>query len=234
MPRKRFPEDVRRKCLLWSDRHCCLCGKACGVDIEVAHIPGEEGKCELDNAIPLCYDCHGRVGHYNPKHPKGNKFTAEELKRRREQVYEQYTRHFVSSVVPEFFEFPTGLPRVGSNLTNNGQFPPVRAKVKLRVFLGEREIMGVNDQHGYYCGETEWHLNPSTAIHGNFTIAEECVKSTETLRIQVSLTIIDFYDRPHEQLPWCYLYDRVRKIWILEPTSFENLKDRAREKQYKL
>jgi hypothetical protein len=234
MPRKDFPEDVRRKCLLWSARHCCLCGNECGLDIEIAHLPGMETRDDLESAIPLCHTCHAQIGRYNPKHPLGSKYNPEELRLRREQVYEQYTRHLVPSAILGFLEYPTGLPRVGSKLINNGQFPPVKAKVKLRVFLGEKEIMGVNDQHGYYCGETEWHLNPSTAIHGNFTIAEECVKSTETLRIQVSLTIIDFYDRPHEQLPECHLYDRARKIWILEPTSFENLRDRAREKQYKL
>ena len=33
-----FSDDVKLKCLLWSDRHCCLCGKQCGINIEIHHI----------------------------------------------------------------------------------------------------------------------------------------------------------------------------------------------------
>lgn len=32
-----FDEADKLKALLWCDRHCCLCGKAAGIGIEVAH-----------------------------------------------------------------------------------------------------------------------------------------------------------------------------------------------------
>ena len=89
-----FREADKIKLLLWCDRHCCLCGKACGTDIEIAHIDSK-GPAEIDNAIPLCYDCHAKTGRYDPKHPRGNKHRPEELKARREQVYEQHTRALV-------------------------------------------------------------------------------------------------------------------------------------------
>ncbi|MCK4439813.1 HNH endonuclease [Candidatus Bathyarchaeota archaeon] len=54
---KDFSEDTRLKCVLWSDRYCCLCGKACGPDIEIVDIDPEGGN-DLDNAIPVCYYCH--------------------------------------------------------------------------------------------------------------------------------------------------------------------------------
>ncbi len=42
------------------------------------------GSDTLDNCIPLCLDCHGEVVSYNPKHPIGRKFTAEELRQHRD------------------------------------------------------------------------------------------------------------------------------------------------------
>src|SRR3989344_1525412 len=99
MPIKpKFKSDVKIKCLLWCDRHCCLCRKNCGPDIELAHINRkltDQTLNEIDNAIPLCYECHAKVGHYNIEEPKGNKYTASELRSRREQVYEEFTRHLV-------------------------------------------------------------------------------------------------------------------------------------------
>jgi hypothetical protein len=89
-----FQEADKIKLLLWCDRHCCVCGKACGTDIQIAHID-EKGPGEIDNAIPLCYDCHAKTGRYNPKYPLGNKHRPKELKARREQVYEQHTRALV-------------------------------------------------------------------------------------------------------------------------------------------
>src|SRR5579864_329379 len=95
-----FTPDTRRKVLLWCDRRCCLCKKACGVNIEVHHIDPQEqgGSDDIDNAIPLCFECHAFVQHYNDSHPRGNKYKPEELKARRDQVYEECTRHLVPPV----------------------------------------------------------------------------------------------------------------------------------------
>lgn len=70
-------------------RLCCLCLKQCGTNIEAAHIINENdgGKNEDENGIPVCFDCHQEIGAYDLKHPKGNKFTPEELRRRRDRVY---------------------------------------------------------------------------------------------------------------------------------------------------
>lgn len=57
--------------------------------MEVNHIvpEAEGGPDSLDNAIPLCFDCHAEVGHYNLQHPKGNKFTPNELRAHRDSWY---------------------------------------------------------------------------------------------------------------------------------------------------
>jgi hypothetical protein len=45
------------------------------------------GEDSYENCIPLCFDCHAEVGHYNPEHPKGIKFTPEELRGHRDRWY---------------------------------------------------------------------------------------------------------------------------------------------------
>lgn len=45
----------------------------------------EEGKDEIDNAIPVCFECHAEIHGYNDKHPRGRKFQAEELRLHKEQ-----------------------------------------------------------------------------------------------------------------------------------------------------
>src|SRR5271169_1644651 len=84
-----FSQVVKSQMFHLSDRHCCLCRKKCGVNIEAHHIipEAEGGLSTLDNGIPLCFDCHAEVGHYNDKHPKGNKFRTEELQATRDRIY---------------------------------------------------------------------------------------------------------------------------------------------------
>lgn len=57
--------------------------------MELNHIvpASSGGEWTLDNAIPLCFDCHAEVGHYNVQHPRGLKFTPTELKLHRDNWY---------------------------------------------------------------------------------------------------------------------------------------------------
>jgi len=55
------------------------------MEIHHVHWKSTGGSDDLDNAIPLCFECHAEVNHYNPKHPKGRKFTDEELTEHRKQ-----------------------------------------------------------------------------------------------------------------------------------------------------
>lgn len=85
-----FPSSVKARAFVRCARICCLCFKQCGTRIEAAHIEAEaDGGSDGDeNAIPLCFDCHEEIGSYNPRHPKGNKFTEEELRQRRDALYQ--------------------------------------------------------------------------------------------------------------------------------------------------
>ena len=86
-----FPKEVRERALIACKRHCVLCEKNKGVGIECHHIvpKAQGGEDTFDNCIPLCFECHMAVGLYNPQHPKGNKFSPNELKIRRDNFYKR-------------------------------------------------------------------------------------------------------------------------------------------------
>lgn len=93
-----FPKKVRDAVLFKSKRHCCLCGNYAGTNLELHHIKqkADGGEDIEDNCIPLCFDCHAEVKQYNPKHPKGLKYTEGELKLRRNEVYDLVKNEVIS------------------------------------------------------------------------------------------------------------------------------------------
>jgi len=220
-----FSRNVKIKALLWCDRHCCLCGKACGSKIEVHHvIPlGEGGLDDIDNIIPLCFDCHQEVSSYNDRQPLGSKHRAEELKARREQIYEKYTRHLVPlisyEVTQELTNLPNGpkreFPDVGFNIRHRGDSLPVMVKVILDILLRGRSL-GPPDRE-YYSGNKLWHLNPRFEHRGHFTIPKEAVSSAERLEVRVTVGVIDQYEREHKLLPVGFVYTRDKNAWYFEP-----------------
>jgi len=227
-----FDEKDKIKILLWCERHCCLCGRACGTNIVIHHIK-QKGKREelsnIGNAIPLCFDCHGSIKSYNPIHALGTSYKIDEIKARREQIYEKYTRHVVPRVHFEITQIvrgnpslpPRRFPNVGFNIAHTDyRFLPVTAKVEVKHILGGKDLGIMDDPTGYYSGETEWNLNPTTIIFGNFSVPKECAESPEDLKIEVRVTIIDQYGRPHKLLPQCWTYVGKDNYWFLEPRSF--------------
>jgi len=216
-----FDQTIRTKVLLWSDRHCCLCKKACGTNIEVHHIipEGKGGKSDLDNAIPLCFDCHSEIMRYNDEHPRGTKYRPEELKPRRDQIYEEFTRHLVPPIIGEITQsIPGGSPRifpdVGFILTHHGDSLPVRVRVIVESVIGGKGIPIPSD---YYSGKKLWNLNPHFAYTGHFTMPNNLIPKTGRLELQVKLGIIDQYEREHSYLPVGFVYVPDKKYWYTEP-----------------
>jgi len=217
-----FDEALRTKVLLWCDRHCCLCKKTCGINIEVHHIvpEAEGGSDEIDNAIPLCFDCHGIVEHYNTRHPRGTKYKSEELKPRREQVYEEFTRHLVPPVHYQVTQaLPDGdsrqFPDVGFILSHLGDSLPVKVRVIIEIVENNRQLNRFS--HGHYSGDKVWHLNPRFTISGHFNISTEALSKSCPLKLRVSVSIIDQYDREHFHLPVEYVHVTDRNYWYAEP-----------------
>ncbi|WP_308620302.1 HNH endonuclease [uncultured Desulfovibrio sp.] len=85
-----FSHDVMDEALVSCGRTCCICKKFCGVKIEGHHIVPESkgGDDSFDNCIPLCFDCHADVEHYNNEHPRGRKYSPKELRKHRDNWYE--------------------------------------------------------------------------------------------------------------------------------------------------
>jgi len=77
-----FPKGVKDRILVAAARHCCVCHRYNGVGVEAHHIVQEAdgGPNKYENAIVLCFDCHAAAGHYNSRHPRGTKFSPEELR----------------------------------------------------------------------------------------------------------------------------------------------------------
>lgn len=76
-----FKQSDIDKLLAECHRRCCVCYKFGGFKMEVHHIKqkADGGSDNINNGIPLCLECHAEVAYYNPKHPKGRKYSDSEL-----------------------------------------------------------------------------------------------------------------------------------------------------------
>lgn len=99
-----FSKGIKEDVLVACRRRCVLCGKFCGLNIELHHIVphSKGGEDTFDNCIPLCFDHHAEVGQaYYVEHPKGTKYTEHELKRTRNKFYEQIIDNKISNTISE-------------------------------------------------------------------------------------------------------------------------------------
>ena len=111
-----FPKRIREDALVRSRRYCCVCHEHAGRDAEVHHIVPEAdgGFNDLENAIVLCFKCHSEAGHYNPRHPRGTKYSVTELKRHRDKWW-KYCENYDPKLKPNNNE------KHPLNLIPNGQ-----------------------------------------------------------------------------------------------------------------
>lgn len=84
-----FSREIVEDALVACGRSCCICHKFCGVRIETHHLKPKHqgGDDSFENCIPLCFDCHAEVEHYNSNHPRGRKFSEGELRKHRDNWY---------------------------------------------------------------------------------------------------------------------------------------------------
>lgn len=212
-----FDESVKVKVLLWCNRHCCLCGKQSGIGIEIAHL--DPHSSDPDNAIPLCFDCHAAVGHYNREHPRGRKYSIPELKAGRERVYEEHTRHLVPPVLYKLQQKGRSLPDVGFQIANLGNTYSVKAKVRIKLAQGNT-ILGV-PASGHYDGSYFWNLNPGFVVDGgHFSVQNFNASSNDNLRAKIEITLLDIYERSHVLLPVGFILNSgLGNDWYLEPSE---------------
>lgn len=101
-----FSQEVKIRAMVACGRCCVICHKFCGNNMEVHHIKAQAdgGSDEFENAIPLCFDCHAEVRQYDPKHPKGIKFTEQELIQHRDNWYKKIEASSAVYSTSEFLE----------------------------------------------------------------------------------------------------------------------------------
>ena len=82
-----FKRDEVSKLLVDAHRRCAICHRFCGTKIETDHIIPEAdgGTDDIDNAIPVCFECHAEIHSYNDRHPRGRKFMPDELRAHKAQ-----------------------------------------------------------------------------------------------------------------------------------------------------
>ena len=99
-----FSSKIKNELLIQSARRCCVCRKYKGVGVEVHHIDpkSRRGKNSIDNGIVLCFDCHCAAGHYNKDHPRGTRFSPEELRTQKEEWFRRVAESGIQSLEEEF------------------------------------------------------------------------------------------------------------------------------------
>jgi hypothetical protein len=195
--------------------------------MEIHHIDGKSG--DIDNAMPLCFECHGIVEHYNPQHPKGRKFRREELKRRRDQVYDEMTRHLVPQIHFEICNHSKPFPEVGFVLSHKDRALPVEVKVVLDLRCDKRQVAIPTEQR-FYSGGQLWNLNPGLKLAGHFTLPSEVIQASK-VEIQVTMSIFDKYGYEHKWLPvsWQHRKRAAGNYWFLNPSPSPQF-DKAKRK----
>jgi HNH endonuclease len=73
--------------------------------METDHIvpKADGGSDAIENAIPVCFECHAEIHLYNPDHPRGRRYLPDELRAHREQWLElcRTSARFLASVPPQ-------------------------------------------------------------------------------------------------------------------------------------
>jgi len=94
-----FNRDEVSRLLVACHRRCCICHRFCGVKIETDHIESsaDSGSDDIENAIPVCFECHAEIHSYNVRHPRGRKFQPDELRAHKKQWLE------ICSARPDIF-----------------------------------------------------------------------------------------------------------------------------------
>ena len=100
--RMAFPDREATELLAACHRRCCICHRFCGVKMELDHmVPSADGGPDtIDNAIPVCFECHAEIHAYNDRHPRGRKIKQDELRLHKEQWLElcKTSAQFLGSV----------------------------------------------------------------------------------------------------------------------------------------
>ncbi len=220
--REPISEETRIKLFQWCSRHCCFCGKECATSIEIHHIDGDHSNNQEDNLIPVCFDCHAHLGHYNPDHPRGNKYREEEIKARREQIYDKHTLPYVRHVDIQISRrLPDGNFRdwgdTSCTVRSNSTDLPIQMRLEISIYEGESKLdINIGD---IYMGKGIWNLNPGTIVFGHFTFSAKEDLDPFEYRVQLQWSIVDMLNREHPMLPTSFVWNDLEGDWWYDPRA---------------
>ena len=123
-----FSKKIKNKIFVQSARHCCVCHRATGINIEVHHIKPRKqgGEDTLDNAIALCFNCHADAGHYFAGHPKGAKLSPQELIKHKSEWFKIVKENRINAPLDGVVEL------IIQNKDFKGSFKPIFIKEETR------------------------------------------------------------------------------------------------------
>ena len=209
-------EKIRAKLFLWCARHCCFCGKACTTNMHIHHIDANPGNNDEDNLIPVCFDCHGELGRYNPKHPVGSDYKYLEIKTRRDQIYEQYTLPYLRQVdirISRFLYNATNSEGqrilrqwgdVSCTVLSFSRDIPVRVRLCIVPYSDDQKLPDLLE---LYSGDALWNLNAGRrGVLGHFRLGVKDNGRPLKLRVELFWSIIDILGREHKMLPFSYVW----------------------------
>lgn len=219
------PEEDRANMLLWCARHCCFCNKECTTNIVIHHIDGNPSNNDLDNLIPICFDCHGELEHYSVEHPVGTKYRYLEIKKRRDQVYELYTRQYMRKVQISISKYNSvgserALGDTSCTVESLSDDIPVRLRLRIEAYQGSKRLQV--DLGDLYSGIALWNLNPSHITFGHFELPISEETNPFLYRVEVFWSIIDILDREHQMLPFSYVWNDPNSDWWFDPRVTNN------------
>ncbi len=182
-----FALETKTRAMIACGRRCCLCHKFTGVGMECHHITphAQGGEDTYENCIPLCFDCHAEVGHYSSEHPRGTKFSPEELRGHRDHWYATYANGTGPGA-------PTGYEELDRNLY-----------LKLYDLLGGSSRMIHFRDHDYSnCYSTDVEGRLWDFVH------EVSLPQTEFFDAQMAAALADLKAAIHD-----YRQKSVNRIW---------------------
>ena len=144
-----FSKEVVDAALVASGRCCCICHKFCGVRIETHHIRpvSKGGDDSFENCIPLCFDCHAEVEHYNDQHPRGRKFSESELRKHRDTWFSKVEE--MNTLTP----LPSDSPQVIQAVSGKGNMVAGR-DLNIRTERVVRKAVVQTDPGGKHISNT--------------------------------------------------------------------------------
>lgn len=233
MAKKRIPvsEEDRAKLFLWCARHCCYCGKECTTNIVIHHIDGNPANNDLDNLIPVCFDCHGELDRYNRKHPVGTKYRYLEIKTRRNQVYELHTLKYLRRVKIRISRYnlkalDSGERRerscgdISCSVQTLSEDIPIQLRLCLKPYHADKPLQV--DLGDLYTGIALWNLNPDFVVYGHFNLPITPDLIPFHFRVEVFWKVVDILGKEHDMLPFSYVWTDPNDDWWFDPrTQFE-------------